>query len=74
LPKRTASQDLARLTEVGLVEKEGTTGKGVYYRMAKGAPKGHKGHGGVMGKASGKRASKGHKGHATRSVPRKGRK
>lgn len=62
--KRTASQDLARLTELGLVEKEGTTGKGVYYRIAKGAPKGHKGHGDAMGEASAKGASKGHKGHA----------
>jgi excisionase family DNA binding protein len=29
----------------GLTQKEGTTGKGVFYRIAKGAPKGHKGHG-----------------------------
>lgn len=42
--KRTASQDLQHLTSLGLIEKEGTTGKGVFYRIAKGAPKGHKGH------------------------------
>jgi predicted HTH transcriptional regulator len=42
--KRTASQDLKHLTSLGLIEKEGTTGKGVFYRIAKGAPKGHKGH------------------------------
>ncbi|MFU8858303.1 MAG: DUF4062 domain-containing protein [Deferrisomatales bacterium] len=38
--KRTASLDLAELTSAGLIEKEGTTGKGVSYRLAKGAPKG----------------------------------
>lgn len=43
--KRTASQDLKRLHTLGLVFKEGTTGKGVYYRISKGASKGHKGHG-----------------------------
>ena len=42
--KRTASQDLQHLTSLGLIEKEGTTGKGVLYRIAKGAPKGHNGH------------------------------
>jgi ATP-dependent DNA helicase RecG len=42
--KRTASQDLQHLTSLGLIKKEGTTGKGVIYRIAKGAPKGHKGH------------------------------
>ena len=43
--KRTASQDLQHLASLGLIKKEGTTGKGVFYRIAKGAPKGHKGHG-----------------------------
>lgn len=38
--KRTASKDLRSLTSLGLVEKQGTTGKGVFYRLAKGAPKG----------------------------------
>ncbi len=42
--KRTASKDLQHLTSLGLIEKEGTTGKGVFYRIAKGAPKGHEGH------------------------------
>jgi ATP-dependent DNA helicase RecG len=42
--KRTASQDLQRLHALGLVAKEGTTGKGVFYRISKGASKGHKGH------------------------------
>lgn len=80
--KRTASQDLARLAERGLIEREGTTGKGVFYRMAKGAPKEHEGHdGGQMDAARsprGKGAPKGHKGHvrkdATRQPGRPGRK
>jgi ATP-dependent DNA helicase RecG len=41
--KRTASLDLSGLVAVGLVEKVGTTGKGVHYRLSKGAPKGQKG-------------------------------
>jgi predicted HTH transcriptional regulator len=41
--KRTASLDLAGLVSVGLLEKVGTTGKGVFYRLSKGAPKGQKG-------------------------------
>lgn len=44
IAKRTASKDLQLLTSLGLVSKEGTTGKGVFYKIAKGAPKGHKGH------------------------------
>lgn len=43
--KRTVSQDLSGLVDMGLIQKTGTTGKGVYYRLAKGASKGHKGHG-----------------------------
>jgi len=39
--KRTASQDLQHLVSLGIIEKEGTTGKGVYYQIAKGVPKGH---------------------------------
>ena len=46
--KRTASKDLKHLTSLRLFEKEGTTGKGVFYRIAKGAPKGHKGHGSML--------------------------
>ncbi|MDR0535177.1 MAG: DUF4062 domain-containing protein [Puniceicoccales bacterium] len=42
--KRTASQDLSALVAAGVFEKQGTTGKGVFYRLNKGAPKGHKGH------------------------------
>ena len=42
--KRTASKDLQLLTSLGLVSKEGTTGKGVFYKITKGASKGHKGH------------------------------
>lgn len=42
--KRTASKDLQLLTSLGLVSKEGTTGKGVFYKIAKGAPKGQKGY------------------------------
>ena len=41
--KRTASLDLTALVAAGLLEKAGTTGKGVHYRLAKGAPKGQKG-------------------------------
>lgn len=41
--KRTASLDLAELVAVGLIEKVGSTGKGVYYQLAKGASKGQKG-------------------------------
>lgn len=43
IAKRTASLDLGDLVEKGLIEKVGTTGKGVYYRLVKGAPKGQKG-------------------------------
>ncbi|MBL7174393.1 MAG: DUF4062 domain-containing protein [Desulfobacteraceae bacterium] len=41
--KRTASLDLSELVAAGLVEKIGTTGKGVHYRLTKGATKGQKG-------------------------------
>ncbi len=41
--KRTASIDLAALVTAGVLEKFGTTGKGVFYRLSKGASKGHKG-------------------------------
>jgi ATP-dependent DNA helicase RecG len=41
--KRTASLDLAELVLAGLIDKAGSTGKGVHYRLAKGAPKGQKG-------------------------------
>lgn len=41
--KRTASLDFKELVAIGLIEKAGSTGKGVYYRLAKGAAKGHKG-------------------------------
>jgi len=41
--KRTASLDLADLVSAGLIEKAGSTGKGVYYKLAKGATKGQKG-------------------------------
>ena len=40
--KRTASLDLGELVSVGILEREGRTGKGVMYRLAKGAPKGQK--------------------------------
>jgi ATP-dependent DNA helicase RecG len=43
IAKRTASLDLSDLVATGLVEKIGTTGKGVHYRLTKGAPKGQKG-------------------------------
>ena len=33
---QTASQDLQHPASLGLVEKGGTTGKGVFYRIAKG--------------------------------------
>ena len=45
--KRTASLDLAGLVSVGLLEKVGSTGKGVFYRFAKGASKGQKGQNSV---------------------------
>ena len=41
--KRTASRDLDEMINMGIIEKIGTTGKGVYYRLAKGATKGPKG-------------------------------
>ncbi len=41
--KRTASLDLKELVTEGLLEREGKTGKGVIYRLAKGASKGQKG-------------------------------
>lgn len=41
--KRTSSRDLDELIASGIVEKIGTTGKGVYYRLAKGATKGPNG-------------------------------
>ena len=41
--KRTASLDLAELVTAGLIEKVGSTGKGVYYQLSKGASKGQKG-------------------------------
>ena len=43
LSKRTASRDLDAMIAIGIIEKVGTTGKGVYYRLAKGAIKGPKG-------------------------------
>ena len=42
--KRTASLDLNELVTQGLLQREGKTGKGVFYRLAKGASKGQKGH------------------------------
>lgn len=39
--KRTVSQDLSGLVDMGHIQKTRTTGKGVYYRLAKGASKGH---------------------------------
>ncbi len=41
--KRTASLDLAQLASARLIEKTGSTGKGVYYQLIKGASKGQKG-------------------------------
>jgi ATP-dependent DNA helicase RecG len=41
--KRTATRDLDDLVAKGLLEKVGTTGKGVHYRLGKGAIKGPKG-------------------------------
>jgi ATP-dependent DNA helicase RecG len=41
--KRTASRDLDEMITKGIIEKVGTTGKGVHYRLAKGATKGPKG-------------------------------
>ena len=35
--------DLAGLVDAELIEKTGSTGKGVYYQLSKGAPKGQKG-------------------------------
>jgi ATP-dependent DNA helicase RecG len=43
--KRTAHRDLFEMLEKGIVDKLGTTGKGVAYRLAKGATKGPKGPG-----------------------------
>ena len=62
--KRTASLDLGKLVTLGLIEKTGTTGKGVHYRLSKGAMKGHyrgKGRtvskGATMGQQRGKGAT-----------------
>ncbi len=41
--KRTASRDMEDMITKGIAEKVGTTGKGVRYRLAKGATKGPKG-------------------------------
>ena len=41
--KRTAHRDLTELLAFHLIAKQGTTGKGVSYRLAKGAAKGPKG-------------------------------
>lgn len=41
--KRTASRDLDEMLSKGILEKVGTTGKGVHYRLGKGAAKGPKG-------------------------------
>ncbi len=41
--KRTASRDLDELITKGIIKKVGTTGKGVYYCLTKGAIKGPKG-------------------------------
>ena len=41
--KRTASRDLDEMVTKGILEKAGTTGKGVYYQLSKGATKGPKG-------------------------------
>jgi len=41
--KRTAHRDLTDLVGKGVFEKHGTTGKGVFYQLAKGAKKGPKG-------------------------------
>ncbi len=41
--KRTASRDLDEMMAKGIVEKVGTTGKGVHFRIGKGATKGPKG-------------------------------
>lgn len=42
--KRTVSQDLRGLVDLDLVQKTGTTEKGVDSRLDKGAPKRHKGN------------------------------
>ncbi|MHB8158950.1 MAG: ATP-binding protein [Thermoleophilia bacterium] len=41
--KRTAHRDLADLLDKGVIERIGTTGKGTYYVLGKGATKGPKG-------------------------------
>lgn len=41
--KRTASLDFAKLVNAELIEKAGSTGRGVYYQLAKGAIKGQNG-------------------------------
>ena len=41
--KRTASRDLDGLVAKGILEKIGTTGKGVHYQFGKGAAKEPKG-------------------------------
>ena len=42
--KRTASLDFNSLVELGIIDKIGKTGKGVYYQLIKGAPKGKRGN------------------------------
>ena len=41
--KRTAHRDLSELVQKGLLNKVGTTGKGTFYKLSKGAVKGPKG-------------------------------
>jgi ATP-dependent DNA helicase RecG len=41
--KRTASRDLEEMVAKGILERVGTTGKGVHYRLGKRAVKGPKG-------------------------------
>jgi len=55
--KRTASLDLGGLVAAGLFRKVGSTGKGVFYMLAKGAVKGQKGQNpeDTKGQQSGKR-------------------
>jgi len=42
--KRQTTDDLKELENMKIIERIGKTGKGTYYKLKKGAPKGHNGH------------------------------
>jgi len=45
--KPTATRELSKLTDIGLLEKRGVTGKGTFYRLIKGSQRAHMAHKGL---------------------------